>query len=228
MFNSAQCGGEIEANESPQHITSPGYESGHYENFQECNWHIKVTIRLQLLLVAEILNSKSCENWNLLFFLLFSAWSNTDIAFFRPRQVTGWSLSLRISLECTARTVKCATIGWKSDMKGTWPIQDQGNCQKQIRFFKNSFLSGSLVDWKIFEEEDETVHLLQRKEGCVLVFTSVSLFRLCCYSRPEDRIVSTGSEMMLLFRSSWNHEFYHSRVGFKAVISIGKKKVCQN
>ena len=30
------------ATDSPQYITSPGYENGHYDNFQACTWHAKV------------------------------------------------------------------------------------------------------------------------------------------------------------------------------------------
>ena len=38
----AVCGGVIMATDSPQYITSPGYENGHYDNFQACTWHAKV------------------------------------------------------------------------------------------------------------------------------------------------------------------------------------------
>ena len=43
MFDlAAVCGGVIDATDNPQYITSPGYENGHYDNFQACTWHAKV------------------------------------------------------------------------------------------------------------------------------------------------------------------------------------------
>ena len=36
---------------------------------------------------------------------------------------------------------------------------------------------------------------------------------------------SEGEEMMLLFRSNWEYNNYHERLGFKAVITAGKSRL---
>ena len=42
IYITAHCGGTVYASTIPTQISSPNYDSGTYENGQECNWLIKV------------------------------------------------------------------------------------------------------------------------------------------------------------------------------------------
>lgn len=234
IFSAATCGGTIEAGVQEAFITSPGYNEGKYQNYQECTWHIKVYFKDPHLW--------HLKTWSMLVSSRSKTWMKLKKTFAWATDSSHYTMT--ISTKNIHENLLCNdphwiyTLGHEQlmsnlsifSLKMAIPLSSTSVTPLLSIALKRPVNTG----WKSATLEAWKNLVKGTMEQCISEGAEINQkfpqlyslknppLRFCCNELPQGTFKSLSDEIMVLFRSNYHYNASDSQQrGFKLMYNAG-------